>query len=81
MERAQTHIVDSAFAERDKFRYYIDNVGGIENLLYGELVYHTDIEFKNTKKREYAGGYRRTTAIIFQKKRILKIIGFYISLF
>ena len=40
MERTQTHIVDASLAQRDELRYYIDNVGGIEYLLYCELVYH-----------------------------------------
>ena len=59
MERTQPHIVHAAFAQGNKFRYHINNVGGIQYLLYGKLVYHENLisgwDFKNTKKSSIQG--------------------------
>ena len=46
MERAKTHVVHTAFAQRDEIRNHFYDLCGIEYTVYGCLVYHCFISLR-----------------------------------
>ena len=65
MERAESHIVHSAPAQGDEFRYHIHNVGGIKYLLYGQLVYHCPFLLLTPKLQKKQCSGERTVLLLY----------------
>ena len=49
MERTQAYIIHTSLAQRNEVRYNVYNLYGIQNSVYGRLVYHWIIVFANAK--------------------------------
>ena len=49
MERTQAYIIHTSLAQRNEVRYNVYNLCGIQNSVYGRLVYHWIIVFANAK--------------------------------
>lgn len=44
VEGAQTNIVHAPFSQGDEVRNDFDNIGAVEDFIYGGLVYHVNIK-------------------------------------
>ena len=49
MEWTQAYIIHTSLAQRNEVRYNVYNLCGIQNSVYGRLVYHWIIVFANAK--------------------------------